>query len=777
MGGEVLEDDAPDPDPLDPEADPWTDPSDLVSEDCLEFSRVSPLGGMQEVDDLATSWGQEWGVGSTQPEVVWPDMSDDTPLPQVTCDIARRACLTFPCGTGLGWDKAHPRSIVRLADEAIIALIRLFILAELLGQWPLMVGYVLICLIPKSDGGRRPIGLLPSFIRLWMRIRLDVARTWQCENERDYFYAGAMKGASVASWKQAARAEYAACSECIDYVANLLDLVKAFERVPHDWLVIHAAEYKYPMRMLRLSIRAYLLGRVIIVDAVCSFTVFASRGITAGSVLATVELRVLLIKCMDRVIHRFPEIELTVYVDDTSLEAVGPAKYITDLIVGATQCLADSFAQLRIELSPTKNLCCASAASISDNVARRLPSIKFRIVAHAKSLGATIMASKRRNTDVLKKRLSAVKARVVLYHRVRRTIGAKRTHSLLRTGGLPALVYGQANTGVSCTMLHRQRQIVAAAGMPAGAGGDLDMSLAIIDGSASGKADPAFAAHCDPISAWAEAVWCSRLPLLVLARLVACAVQCLRKAKNVWARVRGPGAAFVASAQRLGWKVASATHVIDDKLNDIHFDRDSPAQVRFLVEQSVRRWRWRRIELKYPSLKQGVGGFGVHMCPLYRLINSKKAPTEEWGHNHVGALCSAICNRQWTQSRLVRAGLAQYSTRACRLCVAKGLCTYDSQDPKFAGTLVHRLWTCPVIEPHRCSVVPSYLLRRVRAMIRSDFTLPPPACAPFHSRTAQVLRAVPHATAKGGHLQLARPPRAWWSDAWPCLCGWLAIVR
>lgn len=112
---------------------------------------------------------------------------------------------------------------------------------------------------------------------------------------------------------------------------------------------------------------------------------------------------------------------------------------------------------------------------------------------------------------------------------------------------------------------------VAAAGMPAGGGGDLDMSLAIIDGSASGKADPAFAAHCDPISAWAEAVWCSRLPLLVLARLVACAVQCLRKAKNVWARVRGPCAAFVASAQRLGWKVASATHVIDDKLNDIHF--------------------------------------------------------------------------------------------------------------------------------------------------------------------------------------------------------------
>ena len=57
-----------------------------------------------------------------------------------------------------------------------MALLRLFILAELLGAWPQAVGVVVVALIPKADGGRRPIGLLPSVIRWWMKIWLDVVR-------------------------------------------------------------------------------------------------------------------------------------------------------------------------------------------------------------------------------------------------------------------------------------------------------------------------------------------------------------------------------------------------------------------------------------------------------------------------------------------------------------------------------------------------------------------------------------------------------------------------
>ena len=83
---------------------------------------------------------------------------------------------------------------------------------------------------------------------------------------------------------------------CMESVNILLDLVKAFDRVPHDFLVAHAVEYLYPIRLLKLSIAAYKIGRIIVVDGVCSYMLYALRGITAGSVFATIELRVLLIK-------------------------------------------------------------------------------------------------------------------------------------------------------------------------------------------------------------------------------------------------------------------------------------------------------------------------------------------------------------------------------------------------------------------------------------------------------------------------------------------------
>ena len=45
-------------------------------------------------------------------------------------------------------------------------------------------------LLPKPDGGHRPIGLLPTVIRVWMRARAEHAIDWEARNNDDGIYGG-----------------------------------------------------------------------------------------------------------------------------------------------------------------------------------------------------------------------------------------------------------------------------------------------------------------------------------------------------------------------------------------------------------------------------------------------------------------------------------------------------------------------------------------------------------------------------------------------------------
>ena len=108
------------------------------------------------------------------------------------------AIRSFPCSTALGTDQYHLRILLRLDPRLLSALLKVLVLCEIIGAWPTVITDVLIALLPKPTGGLRPIGIFPTLIRVWFRLRAPLIRAWERAHERPYFFAGSGKGADVA---------------------------------------------------------------------------------------------------------------------------------------------------------------------------------------------------------------------------------------------------------------------------------------------------------------------------------------------------------------------------------------------------------------------------------------------------------------------------------------------------------------------------------------------------------------------------------------------------
>ena len=121
-------------------------------------------------------------------------------------------------------------------------------------------------------------------------------------------------------------------------------------------------------------------------------------------------------------------------------------------------------------------------------------------------MGVGLAVGIRRNAAVAKTRLASYAASIGKVRKLKKA--GVPTARLVRTG-LRTVTYGSAILGVPCSFLRSQRQTVAAIAAPgAGAGGqNLDLALMVADGSAKGRADPAYDAHIMPVGQWAVAVW------------------------------------------------------------------------------------------------------------------------------------------------------------------------------------------------------------------------------------------------------------------------------
>ena len=217
-------------------------------------------------------------------------------------------------------------------------------------------------------------------------------------------------GAQRAAWNVAYRAEAAALSDD-DYAQSLLDLVKAFEKVPHWALIRSAMKHKYCLIVLRLSLDAYRCARTIVIDGICSRLLFALCGITAGSGFATTEFRVPELDVIDSTYILFPTIDLAVFVDDFTLEAIGTDA--ASILAKATDFVITFVEKgLHMEISATKSLTVGCKLSLAKKVHACMSSKKATPARQAKLLGTCSGGGRKRSVVHLFNRISKFRTKI-----------------------------------------------------------------------------------------------------------------------------------------------------------------------------------------------------------------------------------------------------------------------------------------------------------------------------------------------------------------------------
>ena len=105
---------------------------------------------------------------------------------------------------------------------------------------PRQLALLLIVLIPKPDGGERPIGVFPMVLRAIDRwYRWHYGADWLKRQPTGAHYG--LKGSTVedAVWRQALLGEWSAAVG-MAAATFLLDIGKAFEHIRHDRLWVFA---------------------------------------------------------------------------------------------------------------------------------------------------------------------------------------------------------------------------------------------------------------------------------------------------------------------------------------------------------------------------------------------------------------------------------------------------------------------------------------------------------------------------------------------------------
>ena len=633
-------------------------------------------------------WSPIWLKFADSAQAPWRTFSDwdaltwAAELPELQFNDLRETAKTYKEFTGKGCEGIHPRWIGWMSDKWLKILAAFLMLLERGGYWPGQLE-ALICLIPKSDGGRRPIGLLPAIIRVWERSRRPVIQAWRATVERSYNWAAKGRSPEDAVWQQALKGEVAK-ADGLQTASTLVDLVKAFEMVKLELVWRAGLRLHFPPKLLRMVMEIFALARRLVLDQAVSDPILTLSAILAGGTYATDALYMLLLGPCDRILIEYPRLDLCTFVDDLTLSCMGTADFVAQTLPAAFRSLVyilEQELELKVSRSAKRwvlDLSTKTVATASSKTLRLRLSPSFKaegvpVIKSTKMLGVDFTAGGRLTRRHWRKRVKTVVARKDRYQRMGPT-AAKR---LVRTGASPALKYGAGIYGANSTEIKMIRSFSCnVQGKMNGRCTFARLNLA--------KYDPGSEVALKPIYDWARAVWDQWAAKEDMEKAWRMAIPVVATAVRPFSEVIGPAGAFIASSLRVGWRVPSPTAIMTLRGDILDLTTVCPKQLLKHAQRDLS-----ELEAATSSTAARIGG-PPDLEPLRDFLSSSSARKVQ-GSASVRALGEG---GWWPQQRLYSEEVRGVTDPFCRACARPATDASSRKSGRAVGTFLHRAVEC-----------------------------------------------------------------------------------
>ena len=304
---------------------------------------------------------------------------------------------------------SHQWALNELPDQGSEALIHLIVLIEEKCDWPNQCNQILF--IAKAAGGVRPIGLLFAIMRVQCKLRRIEAKMWEATNTEGFFWGTQARGVERCVWEQAAWSEWAP-ADGHAVAAIFYDLLKAFDHVAYQKLIIAAVRTRSPVRPLQQLPQLCQAARHVELDGVAGEALQAQRGIIPGCAFATTLL--LLVGPLREVRAAHPTV--SVRVDDLSLQ-----RFADHL---ASTCMAAKLMQAGCEIATKKSNILSNSMSVWAKLQAQLQPLGVQVTRTERNLGNDFASGKRVSTEVRRARLEKSKGRQADHENPRHVVGA-----------------------------------------------------------------------------------------------------------------------------------------------------------------------------------------------------------------------------------------------------------------------------------------------------------------------------------------------------------------